>query len=285
MNRRCILLGIVCTVLSVGSADAQTGTSTTYSSPYRLKLAFPEKELLGDLTKERGNPQLSSELPFAAWYTEQTKARYGAWGPPVRHYPAPQLPRYDGDFLRERVLAVAVKFQGYGYQHHHLPEWDPPVGWPWKEVGAGRNGKGVDCSNFTAFVYNLALGIQPTGECEAQSVLMSVPGPGPGRTSPVKRIELPDDRTQLAAVLKPADLLFVRGEMTETVTHVVLWVGPPGAMTDGSSPAHALVIDSHGGGAKDQLDQEIPEGIYLRPVRPNFWYWRRASHALRIIPE
>jgi hypothetical protein len=285
MSCRRILFGLVVALRSFDMAQAQTAPSATYQSPYCLKLSIPEKELLGDLMKERGNPQLSSELPFAAWYSEPTKSRYGAWGPPARQYPAPQLPRYDGDFLRERVLAVAVKFQGYGYQHHHLPDWDPPAGWPWKEVGAGKNGKGVDCSNFTAFVYNLSLGIKPTGECEAQSGLTTVPGPGPGRTSPVKRIELPDDRTQLGTVLKPADLLFVRGEKSETVTHVVLWVGPLGAMADGSSPAHALVIDSHGGGAKDQLDQEIPEGVYLRPVRPNFWYWRRASHALRIIPD
>jgi hypothetical protein len=142
MNRLRILPGVVVVLLSFGAVRAQTAPSTTYQSPYRLKFSFPEKDLLGDLLKERGNPQLGGELPFAAWYTESTKLRYGAWGPPARHYPAPQLPRYDDDFLRQRVLAVAVKFQGYGYQHHHLPDWDPPAGWPWKEVGAGRNGKG-----------------------------------------------------------------------------------------------------------------------------------------------
>jgi hypothetical protein len=86
-------------------------------------------------------------------------------------------------------------------------------------------------------------------------------------------------------VLKPGDLLFVRGEKTEKVTHVVLWIGALGAMIDGSTPDHPLVLDSHGGGAKDQLGQEIPEGVYLRPVRPKYWYYRRASHALRIIPD
>lgn len=283
----CRVLGLVFVVCAVvqGTAFGQAAAPPAYKSPYRIAFTYPEKELLGDLTKQRGDPRLSSEVPFEEWYAPATESRYKSWGPPAVHFPAPQLPRHDADFLRQRVLAVAIKYQGYGYQHHHVPDWDPPADWPWKKVSTGHNGKGVDCSNFTAFVYNLALGLKPTGDCDQQAELTTVPGPGPGRTSPAKRIELPEDRAQLGSVLKPADLLFVRGEKTETVTHVVLWVGPLGARADGAAPAHPLVLDSHGDGAKDDDGTEIPAGIYLRPVRPRYWYFRRASHALRLIPD
>src|SRR5436190_12332839 len=121
MNRRLVLPVFATAFILSGSAQSQTTASPAYQSPYRIKFSHAEKDLLGDLTKERGNPQLSSELPFATWYAPATKTRYGAWGPPTVHFPAPKLPRYDADFLRQRVLTVALKFQGYGYQHHHLP--------------------------------------------------------------------------------------------------------------------------------------------------------------------
>lgn len=268
------------------AAPAQTSPAAppAYQSPYRLALDFSDQELLADLAGQRGDPRFSSQVPFAQWYSPATKAAYGAWGPPARHYPAPVLKRRDADFLRQRVLAVAARYVGYSYQHHHLPDWHPPADWPAKPVESAP-GKGVDCSNFTSFVYNLALGIVPTSECESQSKLTAVPGPGPGRTSPVRRIELPDDRGRLSDVLQPADLLFVRGENTETVTHVVLWLGRCGVLADGSPAEHPLVIDSHGSGARDQQGGDIPAGVYLRPVRPGYWYARRATHALRIIPD
>ena len=44
----------------------------------------------------------------------------------------------------------------------------------------GVNGKGVDCSNFTAFIYNLALGIKMTGDVQDQANQLDIPGPGSG---------------------------------------------------------------------------------------------------------
>ena len=38
---------------------------------------------------------------------------------------------------RQRVIAVALRYRGYGYQHHHIPDWDPPPEWPWKPTCAG----------------------------------------------------------------------------------------------------------------------------------------------------
>ncbi|MBL9085053.1 MAG: hypothetical protein JNK76_24830 [Planctomycetales bacterium] len=256
-----------------------------YASPYTLELRFTPQQLLGDLQQGRGDPKLSSEVPYADWYGEAVKRRYTSWGPPARHYPAPQLPNRSADYLRQRVLAVALHYQGRGYQHHHLPDWDPPAGWPWKETAGGRNGQGVDCSNFTAFVYNLALGFKPTGAVGDQSEMKTVPGPGPGASRPVERIELPADRSAWPALLRPADLIFIRGKEDGPVTHVVLWTGEFGKFTDGSSPPQPLILDSTGEGRTDDRGQAIPDGVYLRPAGPTTWYARCASHALRIIPD
>jgi len=54
---------------------------------------------------------------------------------------------------------------GLTYQHHHIPDWNPPADWPWKEVAYGRNSKGIDCSDFTSWTYNYGLGIKlPTNK-------------------------------------------------------------------------------------------------------------------------
>ena len=69
------------------------------------------------------------------------------------------------------MVAAARRHIGLGYQHHHLPEFDPPGDWPWLAVSAGRNGPGLDCSNFTSLAFNDGLGIKlPTGiECPGRS--------------------------------------------------------------------------------------------------------------------
>jgi hypothetical protein len=63
----------------------------------------------------------------------------------VRHYPQPEgFHKKAVKWKQERVIATGLRFLGYDYQHHHIPDLNPPANWPWKEVGAGRNGKGVD---------------------------------------------------------------------------------------------------------------------------------------------
>ena len=106
---------------------------------------------------------------------------------------------------RERIIATALRFAGYGYQHHHVPDWDPPSGWPWKETCMAQNGKGVDCSNFTAFVYNLGLGIKPTGNVKDQSVKLEIAGPE-GRPIRLTKIDKPERYVDLAMTLRTGDL-------------------------------------------------------------------------------
>src|SRR5262249_8434234 len=151
---------------------------------------------------------------------------------------------------------------------------------PWTPTCAGRNGKGVDCSNFTGFVYNLGFGLRMSTQIHRQSEEHAAEGPGPGRTTPLRRIELPPAYEERIKVLRTADLVFIRSRQG-SISHVVLWVGPIGRGPDDTP----LIIDSHGEGVRDSAGQAIPCGIQLRPFRENSWYNHSASHALRIFDE
>lgn len=267
-------------VIPALTALAQTPKSE-YKSPYSVKFTVSQDELVADLAKTpRGDPRHESTLPFADWYTPRTREKYGSWGPPAAHYPPPgDLSRKSAAWKRERVIAVALRFQGYGYQHHHVPDWAPPAGWPWKETAVGSNGKGVDCSNFTSFVYNLGFGIKPNSAIKEQAEHREMPGPGDARTT-AQRIDLPESYNDMVKTLRTGDLLFIKGSEKGHVTHVVIWVGAIG--TGSKVP---LIIDSHGQGVKDENDQHIPAGIQLRPFREKSWYYRSASHALRVFRD
>lgn len=271
--------GIVPAVVFGIAAFVQAGEP--YHSPYEVKYTHSITSLVGDLDGERGDRRRESSVPHAEWYSPKVKERWRAWGPPARHYPAPPAAAgKSADWKRERVIATAMRFHGYEYQHHHVPDWNPPAGWPWLKVGVGRNGKGFDCSNFTAFVYNLAFGIKPTGAIREQSEQLALRGPD-GKEVRAERIEHPGTYAGLVKALKTGDLLYVKGRPDGVVTHVVIWVGAVGRSPDGVP----LVLDSHGADTKDANGALIPAGVYLRPFRPNSWYYRSASHAHRLIRD
>jgi cell wall-associated NlpC family hydrolase len=251
-----------------------------YASPYTVKFSHPLAELLGDIEHgERGRAEDESSVPFSEWSSPHIRKHYGSWGPPARHYPASSsAATRPVERQRERVIAVALRFLGYGYQHHHIPDWNPPNGWPWKETSVGHNGKGLDCSNFTAFVYNLALGLKPSGNVKDQSAQLEISGPGTDRVSRAVRIELPSSYADRVKLLRTGDLLFIRNTKGE-ISHVVLWVGEIGRSPDNSP----LLIDSHGEGVHDCRGKAIPCGIYLRPFLEKSWYCRSASHAIRVL--
>jgi hypothetical protein len=262
-------------VAALNGAGQEAGS---YHSPYSIAFTHHVKELTADLDAgPRGDPKSESSIPFAEWSSPKVRDKYGVWGPPAQHYPAPKdIDSRSVEWKRERVLAVALRYLAYGYQHHHIPDWEPPAGWPWKEVRGGKNGKGVDCSNFTAFVYNQALGIKPSGNVKKQAEDLAIAGPG--STIRAERIEKPADYVAMKRVLRTGDLLFIRNKSGE-ISHVVLWVGEIGR-----SPEPApLILDSHGEGVKDSSGQSIPHGIHLRPIREDSWYYRSLSHALRIV--
>lgn len=269
----------LCLVAPSSGDQAHDGV---YHPPYAVKFTFPKHELLADIADAgRGNPERESSVPHRDWYSHHTRTHWGAWGPPARHYPAPAhvLDR-SAQWKRERTIAVALRFVGYGYQHHHVPDWDPPRGWPWKPACMGHNGKGVDCSNFTSFVYNQGFGLKPSSGIVEQSRLHSFPGPGPGRHTRVQHIKLPESYDEYPKKLRTGDLLYIRNHR-DKIAHVVLWVGSIGQGPD-STP---LILDSHGGEVKDAKGANIPCGIHLRPFRNDSWYHHSADHAIRVWHE
>jgi len=259
-------------------AEAARQSGHAPGSMYRLAYEHRHEDLIGDLLhSERGDPRLESITPHREWYSERMRKTMGAWGPRPRKYPAPAgLAERTHAWKRERVIAVAARFLGYGYQHHHIPDWDPPVRWPWKTTCVGHNGKGVDCSNFTSFVYNQGFGLHMSSAIVRQSELKHATRGD--ESVPLERIAIPHDYAQRQQVLHTGDLLYIRGREDGPITHVVLWVGTVGRSPDDLP----LILDSHGSGVKDEDGQAIPCGIHVRPFRKDSWYNRCASHAHRV---
>jgi cell wall-associated NlpC family hydrolase len=284
LSRRRALLAMsawATTPLLVGAlpASGQQPARSAADVPYRLEYAGSIADLTGDLDhSERGDPLRESSLPHSHWYTAQTRRRFGAWGPEPRVYaPLADLGRAPVEWQRERVVATAARFLGYGYQHHHTPDWNPPSGWPWKETCVGHNGKGVDCSNLTSFVFNQGFGIRMSAAIHRQADSHLALEAGHGSIS-IRTIELPKRYDERRQTLRTGDLVYIRGREGGPVTHVVIWVGSVGRSESGAP----LVIDSHGSGVEDDSGRAIPCGVQLRPFREDSWYNRCASHAHRL---
>ncbi|HEY2759649.1 MAG TPA: NlpC/P60 family protein [Pirellulales bacterium] len=269
-------------VSSVWAAEESRDGQNRSAPGYRLKYTYPLDELIGDLLHgERGDPERESNIPHREWYSHETRRRLEAWGPEQRLYePLAELADRPLAWRRERVIATAARFIGYEYQHHHIPDWNPPSDWPWKPCCAGRNGRGVDCSNFTSFVYNQGFGIKMNAAIEHQAELREAMEKNEGWIS-VRRIELPSEYSERSKILRTGDLLYIRGREDGPVTHVVIWVGAIGIASSGIP----LLLDSHGGNVEDDSGRLIPCGIHLRPFREDSWYNRCASHAHRIFGE
>ena len=98
-------------------------------------------------------------IPMAEFYTQQTRERWGAWGPPARQFPAPagsstNLPGCSGASSPRRGATSASAISIIMFRP------STPDEWPWISVSAGRNGPGLDCSNFTSLVFNTTPGIK-----------------------------------------------------------------------------------------------------------------------------
>ena len=261
------------------SLNLLAGQQVGYQSPYQLKYRHPLNHLeVGFGEPPWSNVREESAVPYQEWYERRLERKLGAWGPHARQYPAaPGLEQRDPTWLQDRVIFTATRWIGYPYQHHHIPDWDPPAHWPWHKVAYGRNSRGIDCSNFSSFYYNYGLGIKLDTGIKTQAERLEVRGPGGRGVLPISRI----DRVpyaQLIQELQPADLLYIKNEQGK-VAHVIMWLGDVGV-------AHnrvPLIIDSTGSGHTDSAGTPIPIGVHIRPFSEQSWYAKDFSHAHRII--
>jgi cell wall-associated NlpC family hydrolase len=251
-----------------------------YVSPYGLKFRHPVPQLAAGFHQPPwNNPHEQSELPHSRWYDRETEKKFGSWGPVARQYPAPPgWERRDVTWLQDRVIYTASLWIGTPYQHHHIPAWDPPAHWPWHKVAYGKNSHGVDCSNFSSFYYNYALGVKLDTGIRQQAERTVVRGPG-GRGQLRIQVIKPRNYDDLGKELWPGDLLYIKNRKGR-VGHVVMWLGEVGDSPDGTP----LVIDSTGGNHVDSNGHKIPIGIHIRPMPRNSWYAQDLSHAHRLIP-
>lgn len=128
-----------------------------------------------------------TEKPITQWST-----CCGSYGPCALPYPKVIFFAHANVLIwsRIRVVEAAKKFIGLPYGHHHIPLMG-----------------GIDCSNFTAFVYNYAFGIRFTSSVEKQSLEV-------GR------------RLNDFEALMPGDLIFLYSDNRSRISHVAIYISP-----------------------------------------------------------
>ena len=253
---------------------------------------------------------------------------------------------------RQRVLAAAndLLLAGTPYQHLHLPNFDPAqvisgTGFPWIPVSNGTAlqsswqllhgvsgstpnpyatayGKptpGIDCTDFSAYVYSLALGIQMHSGTPNQIEFTGGSKPSPGETATATVLDSSGNRItpqffygpnfgssvinsgtaldSLVAQFQAGDLLYM-GDPNLGILHVVMWLGETG--TDSAGNTFPLVISSHDNTPAifDTLDLDAsgfpndgdvashlpPPGVHILPFAPSNWFYQDFQVAMRVVP-
>ena len=191
--------------------------ATTSAHAAAPQSPIAEKSLTADFEERDRLPE--SDLPVSEWYRSKMM---GTWGPPAAVYAAVVPPAVCDPVVwkRARIIAVARHYLGLPYQHHHIPAWTPPPSWT--AHSGGPESAGLDCSNFTAWVYNYGLGLKFTGAIEDQA-----DGPrAPGR------------RLANGEPFATGDLLFILKQNRSRVSHVVIYID------------EQHIIDSHDDGVR-----------------------------------
>ncbi len=114
--------------------------------------------------------------------------KYGTFGPCPMTYPKVIADNKSLNWYRERVLKAAKKYVGLPYRHFHFPE-----------LG------GLDCSNFTSWIYNYAFGIRFSSNVVRQSLKA-------GR------------RLSRGEELSPGDLIFLADPKRHVIVHVAIYM-------------------------------------------------------------
>jgi len=260
-------------------------------------------------------------------------------------------------WMRQRLMFAAQQLIGTHYQHLHLPTFDPAqvnvpsYTFPWQAVSNNTNLQttqqlenaaltqteanpykaaygspqpGIDCTDFAAYIYNLALGVQMhSGTPDQISFIDGAGSPvalGPGAipkstlvsasgavmtpeflTSPNFGTSTPNAAGSLDGVvsqLQPGDLLYMHGN--GSILHVVVWLGAFGTNADGSPSDVPLVISSHDNTPAIFDTQSInadgypldgniaahlpPPGVQILPFTSENWFYTNFSVAMQIVP-
>ncbi len=210
---------------------ALSATAEAEPAAYDYAFTCNRTSLTADFAQRDEFPQTDADP--AGWYVERN-GRYpnGGWGPAAAVFPAVNVPVDagcdDATWKRERIVATALRYLnvpgnplGLQYRHHHIPAWDPPAstappavqnaddadGQSLETWGPGR---GLDCSNFTAWIYNYGLGIKFGGDVGKQyagtagPMGQSIPAQGP---------------------FEPGDLVYLHPNgNTDRASHVVIFL-------------------------------------------------------------
>ena len=98
--------------------------------------------------------KMRDSLPESPHLKSNWLPSWGKWGPWPSRFPKPTLPKGVNPMIwaQYRVEAVARKYIGLPYKHRHIPSMG-----------------GLDCSNFTSWVYNYGLGIYIRSNISIQS--------------------------------------------------------------------------------------------------------------------
>lgn len=173
-----------------------------------------------------------TDTPPSDWYSTDGHYLNRGWGPtslPLPEVPVPGDAGCDATaWKRERILSAAMHYlnqpanpQALQYRHHHIPDWDPPTstlrsGPAEPEDVEGHSpetwgpGRGLDCSNFTAWVYSYGLGVKFSGDVHKQ--FAGTAGPMGQRISADGPFEL-------------GDLLYLHSNgVADRASHVVIFV-------------------------------------------------------------
>jgi hypothetical protein len=222
-----------CLAMSPLLVDTATGLAHAQTDGFAYPFTCTQESLSADFAARDQLPQ--SDIPTTQWYDKNPDGQYlnRGWGPAATALPRPTIPQNAGcdstTWMQERILAVAMRYiyaadnpLGLQYRHHHIPGWNPPTA---TDAGAPEEnpdsdatdatiawdtGQGLDCSNFTAWVYNYGLGIAFNGSVGDQFA---------GTAGPMGAA-IPKE-----GPFQPGDLLYLHPDHTTTeASHVVIYV-------------------------------------------------------------
>ena len=268
-----LLVLTACTIRTPLVDDSTATTAATQDSDsakisvqgFQYTFQCNRATLTADFAERDALPQ--ARIPETNWYARDADGDYinGGWGPRPNAYPKVVVPANAScdaaTWQRERILAVALRYRNVpdnplalDYRHHHIPAWNPPTnthssgnnGNPeMNGLGAWDAGTGLDCSNFTSWVYNFGLGIQFTSSVrELYSKSLGIPAQPLPKQGPFQL----------------GDLIYLHPtNSTDYASHVVIY------LDDGH------VIDA-------RYDYTGPDGKVMRGVqiRPREGWYRRA---------